>query len=424
MTTYPGGVPSPLPETLIKGSAKRSVFRQGHDRVVKRFHAGGPLGRIRDGWRALREQRALLALRAAGLRAPLPLGIRATGRGWELAMENVPGGCPLDEVLSAGQLSRGQLGRLGSELGHQLAALEAAALIHPDLHAGNVLIDGENQPWLVDPARLRRGAPVQDAGRIESHLIGLTAHVREVSEPAFRRRFLDAYLGALPPARLAAFAASDPTELAPRIERAARLRRREHVQGRLPRWMRRSGATKPFHAGSARGIQVRVPEPEGSRLLRRKASSLGAAETEWLRAARLVEHGLPGWAPARLHFAPQPAVEYWVPTSAEPPAGVPNPRRLGELLGALHDRGLAPGKLRRGDLLVRADGRLLLGPIELVDTDPESIDAETPPWIQPDLWDWNCLPRTARRACQAGFARAHRAGSADRLELRRGMPDA
>ncbi len=415
------GVPSPFPETLIKGSAKRSVLRQGHDRVVKRFHAGGPLGRIRDGWRALREQRALLALRAAGLRAPRPLGIRATGRGWELAMESVPDGRPLDEVLAAGQLSRGRLGQLGAELGRQLAALEAAALVHPDLHAGNVLIDGENQPWLVDPARLRRNAPASDPGRIESHLVGLTAHVRELSEPAFRRRFLDAYLDAQ---LRAAFPADDRAGIALRIERAARLRRRDHVQGRLARWMRRSGATEPFHAGNARGIRARGPEPEDARLFRRVASGLGAAETEWLQAARLIEHGLPGWPPARLHFAPQPAVEFWVPSAAQPPAGIPNPRRLGELLGALHDRGLAPSDLRREELLVRADGRLLLGPIELVSIDPQTIEAQSPPWIQPNLWDWDCLPRAARRACLASFVRAHRAGSADRLRLRRGMPDA
>ena len=57
--------------------------------IVKRYHAPGPLDRLRDPARARREFETLGLLHAAGLPVPRPLGVERTEAGVELTMEHV-----------------------------------------------------------------------------------------------------------------------------------------------------------------------------------------------------------------------------------------------------------------------------------------------------------------------------------------------
>lgn len=393
--------------TLLKSSPSRSVLREPGGVLLKRFHSPSLLGRIRDRQRAERESQALERLRQAGLPAPRPLGVSRAQGAWELRMQEVPGARTLEQLLTADELAPAAMARLGSDLGELLAQLERSGLHHPDLHAGNLLVDDTQQLWLVDPARLSRRLPKSSS---RTSLVRLAAGVREISRSRFRRHFLEAWW-----ASTHKHPAGEIETFAERVEILARAYRLKHVERRLQRWLRRSGASMLLDDGQRRGVRALAEfEPGGSeRLL--EFPTADQARAAWLQLAKLREHNLPAWPPAELELAPRPGVRVCLPAGAQSLNGLPDPRRLGELLGALHDRGLSLAKLSTQDLVRAPDGQLMLGPVHSQPLDPQQAAAP-----RADLLRFGFeLPAEARRAqFERAYLRAHRCGTAERQRLR------
>ncbi|MGK0217487.1 MAG: hypothetical protein ACI9HE_000965 [Planctomycetota bacterium] len=396
-----------LDRTLLKSSPSRSVLRETGGVVLKRFHHPSLLGRLRDKHRAERERRALEQLRAAGLPAPRPLGVSRARGAWELHMQEVPGARTLEQLLASAEFAQGPLDSLAAALGQLLAQLERSGLHHPDLHAGNLLVDEAQQPWLVDPARLCSRAPKSSS---LTSLVLLAAGVRESSSPRFRRHFLEAWWEATP---------TPPEQprasFAEQVEALARAYRLKHVEGRLQRWLRTSGACVPLDSGERNGMRALAPIEPNSEERRIDFQGEEQAREAWLQLAKLREHNLPAWPPLELELAPAPGLRVSLPNGSRSLGAQPDARRLGGLLGALHDRGLALEQLQLTDLVQAADGKLMLGPVPCHAIDPKQ--AATP---RADLLSLGFDPMTLAERAQftRAYLRAHRNGTDERQRLR------
>jgi len=385
---------------LLKSGTRRSVAlvrdAQGV-RVLKRYHARGALSRQRDASRARAEHALLARLHALGLPVPRPLGIQIGERGPELVLEWIEGARPL-ATLYKRRRGDGALGwpiapeRAARALGEAFGRFCAAGLDHPDLHAGNALLDARGRPYLVDfaGARLRRGA---SASRIERNLVSLAADSRESLPSRWRMRFLLALLAALP-AEVAR--ALPPTrELARRIEERGRERRRAVLERARARWLRESGVVRAIELelgahGRIEGFARRAleldphgafvqlvqralqrPQPaaevlicEGQWLLARRAS-LRVLEREWRELGRARQHRLSSARPLLLVRTPRPLALYELPAELQSPPARGTPRwraalrSLAMLLAALRDRGLTVERVDRHTLGFAENGELL-----------------------------------------------------------------
>ncbi|HUF74763.1 MAG TPA: lipopolysaccharide kinase InaA family protein [Longimicrobiales bacterium] len=108
-----------------------------------------------------RELEASVHARARGIRTPAVVAgavYRATSSGAlgfyraDLVTELVPGAQSLAEALLAGGDSLAPLRRTGA----LVRALHGAGVLHPDLNAGNVVLDEEGEAWVLDLDRARR----------------------------------------------------------------------------------------------------------------------------------------------------------------------------------------------------------------------------------------------------------------------------
>lgn len=70
------------------------------------------------------------------------------GRG--LVLTNCPGGSLADEVAAGRHWAAHAVADAGARLARALAVLHAAGMVHGDVHPGNVVLDAELQPVLVD----------------------------------------------------------------------------------------------------------------------------------------------------------------------------------------------------------------------------------------------------------------------------------
>lgn len=153
-------------ETLRR-SARREIVRvrvaaepehAAHDVVLKRFHTRRPLrtafARALGRSAARREWRALALLFRAGAAVPEPLALLRDGSEEVLATRFVPG-APLATALAAAS-ARAKRAILAS-LAAALRAAHDAGVAHGDLHAANVLVDGDRVA-IVDWQRARRAA--------------------------------------------------------------------------------------------------------------------------------------------------------------------------------------------------------------------------------------------------------------------------
>ncbi len=312
--------------------------RAGAAVVVKRFHHPNPLLARFDRGRARRELDALVELERAGLSVPKPLGMRATEGGWELSLAAVPGARTLQELLESGALPAGGWERLLARLGELLARLQVAGWEHGDLHLGNVLVDANGRPWLIDFQRARRVAP--DRARCLSEVVECAALAREQLPLRMRVRFLVAWRAVLPTGLRPRLAG---TELAYALEERARLRRIERVRIGLGRWLRDSsrvgwvqrGETGFWSRRDLASVSLDLALPATWIVLRGGHDEMRA---RWLGAARLAEHRLPVARPAAFSSGSR-----WSGRGAwaafEPPENAAPSRA--ELLDALADRRLA-----------------------------------------------------------------------------------
>lgn len=117
---------------------------------------------------AMREQRGATLLLDHGIRTPIPVGWRpATRDVGALSLTCLVAGAR-DLVDAWAALDTGALAtdpgarrraarRLLVAAGHEIGALHRAGFAHGDLHARNLLVDGDGSVWIVDLARLGRG---------------------------------------------------------------------------------------------------------------------------------------------------------------------------------------------------------------------------------------------------------------------------
>ncbi len=180
------------------GGSVRRLEVGGQALFVKRF---APLRRAR---RPLDAFEGLLALRAAGFRAPEPLLAlegRAAGERAGVLVTREARGLPLHEhlALTLPAASPREQAAMARGLGAALKALHTARFVLPDLSAGHLLVDGSlaGGPRALTFANV---AGLSRAGRrfrprlALPGLASLARSLREVAPPRFRLAVLRAYL--------------------------------------------------------------------------------------------------------------------------------------------------------------------------------------------------------------------------------------
>lgn len=127
--------------------------------VYRHYHRGGLVSRlIYDvyAWtgvertRPFREWRLLTRLASLGLPSPRPVAARAVRRGLVYRADIVTVLLPETEPLSSSLGELWQALDLWQAIGHMIGRFHAAGCDHPDLTAHNVLINTEQEPFLVD----------------------------------------------------------------------------------------------------------------------------------------------------------------------------------------------------------------------------------------------------------------------------------
>ncbi len=435
----------PAPERrVLKDSLHRSVRLEidahGARTVVKRFASRGLAASTLDRARAAREYRLLRELSERGLPTPRALALERVDGGWEVRMQSIEEACPLSAFLSGERAWPCAPEVLARRLAELLAALHAAGVDHPDLHPGNVLIDGAGAVWAIDFHKARRVRRVRPATAWRD-LASLAAGVRESTSPRWRARFLCGWLRSAPPelARGATERAGASTgELALALERRAREVRRAHVERRRARWLRASSSCRAVERNWRGFERADAREPAEFDALA-PASSLASdpgalvleglqpreARELWCAAARLAEHGLPALRPRA--FSQRPRVWLWL-EAAEPgracraPADVRGARALhslGRLCAQLADRGLRVVAGRWPVLWRSARGDLRLAAVASLEADPQAGDGiDLVRTLALARLSLDELSRTERAAYAAGIVAGAALGARARAELR------
>jgi hypothetical protein len=428
-------------EGTLKSNPSRAVLLGTDPRfaggkvVCKRFLHHGLLGRLRARSRARREHEMLSSLHLAGVRVPRPLALERCEGGWEVRMEWIEGARSLALHL-ADPASEGERPHLLRELGRLLAAAHLSGLDHPDLHLGNILVDGEGSPWLVDLHSARLCGPLTFE-RVEEDLLDAAASLREHLSADLRRRMLVAWFRTLPPSHLPDL--PDLRLLATRIEAPARSRRLAVVERGQGRWLRRSGICETGEEQGNRILRRRdlpptFPErarfPEKGRgndrsILLVEGVSPRDLRGLWLAAARAFEHHLPTVAPGCLVLGEENWAAFTLPPDARRAAGAEGAigecteQELGRALGLLHDRGLDPSSLASSDVCGRDPRGLVLRPLpRLAPFDPRPAGVDAGRRFRAVL-DRNASMGASIGAFREGYLSAFAAQPAERRALER-----
>lgn len=354
----------------LKQGPNRSVWldEQATPTVVKRFHSRGRLARLLDRRRATREHRLLRALALRGLPVPVALGLERVQGHWQVRSGWIPGAYTLEDVLAGRAPWPVEPRRVARRLGQLLGLGHARGVRQLDLHAGNVLLDARGAPWIVDPLGVRFGPLDPQAARED--LARACGFLRERSAPGLRARALVAWRRAAP-GELARAVLARP-DAAAGLERAGRRERARALRGNAARWTRTSGVLREVSAGGEPWLVRRLRPHDGPGTPALEALTPRERRRQWMLLGRLFEHGLAVPTPARVAPRRGWAVELddlegLRPLPERAPDLPPRARRrfalhLGELLGALRERGFDPGSLRARDLWADGDARLRLAP--------------------------------------------------------------
>ena len=220
-------------ERILKSGEARSVRVEtgggGAAEVVKRFASRSIAGTTLDRARASREHALLGELHRRGVRVPRPIALERQGDAWEVRMEWLDGARALSEFLDERADWPVARERVMRALGELLASLHASGVDHPDLHAGNALVDSRGAVWAIDFHKARRVRSLRSK-MLERDLVSLAAGVRERLPPYARARFFHAWLRALPEALRAKL--PERRVLAADVETLARDRRVQVVRKR------------------------------------------------------------------------------------------------------------------------------------------------------------------------------------------------
>ncbi len=411
---------------------------------VKRFHGRGALDRWLDRRRAESEFASLTQLAATGFPAPRPSELRACNGGFELVTGWIEGAATLDELARASKPWPAPREHVAEALGELLAAMHALGLDHPDLHAGNVLVQSGPRCTLVDVHGARLGRPL-GAIRLVRDLATCAAEVRERFGPTFRARAMIAWWNALPAdlrpdlsgpsvSRKLNGAGGRPKleALAAVVEARSRERRRDVVLRSRLRWSRTSSLAASFECDGVAGVRVREIVIDRALAIARGMdrddilSVHGAwkdVRDAWWTAARLHEHCVPAARPLVLLEEPR-ATAFFDAGNARPlDADAPRTRRerrrfahdLGALVGALCDRGLVLVSRLEASVLVDPEGGARFGPgARIAAAAADDIERALDPLS-------SLASRASRREralFAAAFVAARRAGRADAERIR------
>lgn len=396
-------------ERILKQGPKRTVLLEGAGpgpaTVIKRFHAPGLLGTLLDRGRAKRESRTLEAVRSLGIRAPMPLEVRRQEGHWELVMESIPGQRNLLEVFASfGQEPTTSHGmQLARDLAQLLHELITKGIHHADLHPGNVVLDEEGKPWLLDMPHVRIGVPYKPQ-EVEDCLVHLCQSCRELTPPRWRatvmaclrRKMLDAT------PRL--------TDLN-RIEGLARALRRKNGRKRIARWQRESSACAGRGAG-----WVALSRPAGD-WHRTGPLQDEEALARWNALGHLAEHGLPAERPVLLWRRSKYArVVTQVPPGSRPALSIgdASPATWGRTLGMIADRGLCPKAHGIHQWWITPEHSVLAGAIPL-----RNISSHAPPdpWLKEISMKWPDYSLAEKESFLRAWVQAHRGGARESDEL-------
>lgn len=225
-----------------QGRSLRGVHGPGGEPwVEKRFELSGAWGRIRNRRRARHEAFALKTLAERGIPVPPFRGLRALGKGrYAVSMVEIPGARTLEACL-ADSVPRPS-SPCARELGRLLARAHLAGLDHPDLHPGNILVDGGGQLHLIDFHAARVGAPCSAKHR-RRDLLNLEASLRQSWTPYRRLRALVEW------SRTSRPGPGSPSKTERRAEARslfleARTKRLEDTRRRRRRYLRVSSSTR------------------------------------------------------------------------------------------------------------------------------------------------------------------------------------
>jgi len=239
----------------LRDNPRRRILRVDSESagtlLVKQFRLGSGRHRERErlkAWlgrsAARREWRNLLALRAAGVAVPEPFAFGRLENGDQLVVMAFCSG----ELLSRAVAGAAQARRIAlSAVAQAISRLHAAGFVHGDLHASNLLVDGD-RAVLLDLQNARRSiSPADrfnDLGWLDHSLWPLT-HASD------RMRLRRVALALLDP--------HDPTarEELRAVGRAARRRATDHARSRTRRSLVVGRAYARARAGSWSGLRVR-----------------------------------------------------------------------------------------------------------------------------------------------------------------------
>jgi len=148
------------------------VRHHGLSLVLRHYWRGGLMGKINpdrfwfhgvESSRAMAEFRLLGQLRDLGLPVPRPIAARLQRQGlWyraDLLIEQIPGARDLVHLLRQQSLTAVQW----QSVGHLIARLHQVGAYHSDLNAHNLLLDANDQVWVIDfdKCGLRQSGPWQ-----------------------------------------------------------------------------------------------------------------------------------------------------------------------------------------------------------------------------------------------------------------------
>ncbi len=407
------------PGDLIKTRPKRSVYRETHAQwgpvIAKRFHGSDPWQPWRDRQRAQREAKALRRWAGLGLPVPAPVHVRRQAGYWEVLMPEVLGARTLEQFLeeafeSPAHTPRKTL-REARAVGRLLARMDDPAhkgIAQGDLHAGNVLLDPEGQPWLIDPTP----APWFSSRRKPNaeRWVRLCAGVREISSALWRAALAAGYQSAQGPVPL-------PSDAQGRedIEIEARNWRWREARSRDVRWLRESGAVVP----SSLGWITRRPKTDSHTVESRTFPTESEVVAAWLRLGRMQEMHLPALRPRELVLQETARLDLALPIGATPLQSLDDAKAAGTLFGKLQDRGMLIQGLTQDCLWQDADRAWLVDPTQI-----EWADANPVPWTQPHaypIWShWRSNPEVWRSFVQA-FCDQQSAGPRIRKAIAQGL---
>lgn len=139
--------------------ATENANNEARNWVLRHYYRGGLIGKVIndqyfftgiENTRAAREFSLLKTMRALGLPAPKPVAFRIIKQGLfyraDLLSSRIENANDLVGILSKSSIDN----QLWQQIGQIIKAFHQQGIYHHDLNAHNILVDDNNQVWLID----------------------------------------------------------------------------------------------------------------------------------------------------------------------------------------------------------------------------------------------------------------------------------